>query len=53
MFTVYVYILDTFADWELGYVIAELNSRRFFKENAPSVFYNVLYHIYVLYHNKK
>ena len=38
MFTVYVYILDTFADWELGYVIAELNSRRFFKENAPSVF---------------
>ena len=38
MFTVYVYILDTVADWELGYVIAELNSRRFFKENAPSVF---------------
>lgn len=37
MFTVYVYILDTLADWELGYVIAELNSRRFFKENAPNV----------------
>ena len=31
MFTVYVYALDTLADWELGYVIAELNSGRFFK----------------------
>mgnify|MGYP006990149434 CR=1 FL=1 len=25
MFTVYVYVLDTLADWELGYVTAELN----------------------------
>ena len=37
MFTVYVYTLDTLADWELGYVTAELNSRRFFKKDAPDV----------------
>lgn len=37
MFTVYVYALDTLADWELGYVIAELNSGRFFKKDAPEV----------------
>jgi putative intracellular protease/amidase len=37
MNTVYVYVLDTLADWELGYVTAELNSRRFFKENAPHI----------------
>lgn len=36
-FTVYVYVLDTLADWELGYVIAELNSGRFFKKGAPCV----------------
>ena len=37
MLTVYVYALDTLADWELGYVTAELNSRRFFKADAPRV----------------
>lgn len=37
MFTVYIYALDTLADWELGYVTAELNSRRFFKKDAPEV----------------
>ena len=37
MFTVYVYALDTLADWELGYVTAELNSGRFFKQGAPGV----------------
>ena len=37
MKTVYVYILDTLADWELGHVLAELNSRRFFKAGAPEV----------------
>lgn len=37
MFTIYVYVLDTLADWEIGYVIAELNSGRFFKEGAPRV----------------
>lgn len=35
MKTIYIYVLDTLADWELGYITAELNSRRFFKENAP------------------
>jgi putative intracellular protease/amidase len=37
MFTVYVYVLDTLADWELGYVTAELNSGRFFKKDAQQV----------------
>lgn len=35
MFTIYVYVLDTLADWELGHVISELNSGRFFKKGAP------------------
>jgi putative intracellular protease/amidase len=38
MFTIYVYVLDTLADWELGYVTAELNSGRFFKKDAQPVF---------------
>lgn len=37
MFTVYVYVLETLADWELGYVTAELNSGRFFKKGVPGV----------------
>ncbi|MEL4860320.1 DJ-1/PfpI family protein [Pseudoflavonifractor phocaeensis] len=37
MLTIYVYILDTLADWELGYVTAELNSGRFFKKDARRV----------------
>ena len=37
MYTVYVYVLDTLADWEIGHVTAELHSRRFFKKNAPQV----------------
>jgi len=37
MFTIYIYILDTLADWELGYVIAELNSGRFFKKGEQPV----------------
>lgn len=37
MFTIYVYVLDTLADWELGHVIAELHSGRFFKRDAPEV----------------
>ena len=37
MFTIYVYVLDTLADWELGYVTSELNSGRFFKKDAPLV----------------
>ena len=35
MFTVYIYVLDTLADWELGYVTAELNSGRFSKRTRP------------------
>ena len=34
---VYVYVLDTLADWELGYVTSELNSGRFFKKNQQRV----------------
>lgn len=37
MFTIYVYVLDTLADWELGYVISELNSGRFFKKGVQPV----------------
>lgn len=37
MSTIYVYVMDTLADWELGHVTAELNSRRFFKEGAPDI----------------
>ena len=37
MVTIYVYTLDTMADWEMGYVTAELNSGRFFKTDAPKV----------------
>lgn len=37
MFTIYVYVLDTLADWELGYAIPELNSGRFFKEGVQRV----------------
>lgn len=35
MKTIYLYVLDTLADWEIGYVTAELHSRRFFKADAP------------------
>jgi putative intracellular protease/amidase len=37
MVTVYVYVLDTLADWELGFVTAELNSKRFFQKAAPEI----------------
>lgn len=37
MFTIYVYVLDTLADWELGHVISELNSGRFFKKCAHRI----------------
>lgn len=29
---VYLYVFDTMSDWEVGYLIAELNSGRYFKE---------------------
>ncbi len=35
--TVYLYVFDTMADWEVGYLTAELNSGRFYKKGlAPS-----------------
>lgn len=37
MMTIYIYILDTLADWELGHVISELNSRRFFKKGSQQI----------------
>lgn len=37
MINVYIYVLDTLADWEIGYVSAELNSKRFFKNNAHPI----------------
>lgn len=37
MQTIYVYVLDTLADWELGHVTSELNSGRFFKKDAPAI----------------
>ncbi len=37
MFTIYVYVLDTLADWELGHATSELNSGRFFKKGAQRV----------------
>lgn len=37
MDTVYVYVLDTLADWELGYVTSELHSGRFFKKGAQRI----------------
>ena len=37
MFTVYVYVMDTLADWEIGHVTAELYSKRFFRADAPEV----------------
>lgn len=39
---IYVYVLDTLADWELGYVTAELNSGRFFKKDAPQIIFKTV-----------
>lgn len=37
MFTIYIYVLDTLADWEIGYLTSELNSQRFFRKEAPRI----------------
>jgi putative intracellular protease/amidase len=34
--TVYLYLLDTLADWEVAYLTAEINSRRFFADKNNS-----------------
>lgn len=40
MFTIYVYVLDTLADWEIGYVTSELNSHRFLKRRKSRIAQN-------------
>ncbi len=37
MVSISVYVLDTLADWETGFVTAELNSGRFFRKDAGRV----------------
>ena len=37
MITIYIYLLSTLADWEIAPISAELNSKRFFKADAPHV----------------
>ena len=37
MTTVYVYVMDTMADWEIGYCLAELHSKRFFRKDASDI----------------
>lgn len=37
MTSVYVYVMETMADWELGYVMAELHSKRYFRKDAPEI----------------
>ena len=37
MTTVYVYVMNTMADWEIGYCLAELNSKRFFRKDACEI----------------
>jgi len=32
----YLYVLDTLADWEIAFITAELNSRRYFAKNTKS-----------------
>ncbi|MGX9807986.1 type 1 glutamine amidotransferase family protein [Exiguobacterium acetylicum] len=35
--TVYLYVFDSISDWEYGYVMPELHSRRYFKADAPQL----------------
>lgn len=42
MINIYIYVLDTLADWELGYVTSELKSGRFFKKGEQSVSLNMV-----------
>ncbi len=37
MFTIYLYVPDTMADWEPAHITAELYSKRFFRKDAPAV----------------
>lgn len=40
MYTIYIYVLDTLADWELGHITSELNSARFFKNSKEHIAIN-------------
>lgn len=35
--TVYLYVFDTMSDWEIGYLTAELNSGRYFRQGLSPV----------------
>ena len=37
MTTVYVYVMNTMADWEIGYCLAELHSKRFFRKDSGEI----------------
>ena len=37
MKNVYFYIIDGLADWEISNILAELNSKRFFKKDAQTI----------------
>ncbi len=37
MSTIYIYVLDTLADWEIGYLTSELTSGRFFKKGIKPI----------------
>ena len=37
MFTIYIYVLNTLADWKIGHITSELNSGRFFKKDAEPI----------------
>ncbi|MDR7639498.1 hypothetical protein [Staphylococcus argenteus] len=37
MKNVYIYIIDGLADWEISNILAELNSKRFFKKDAQTI----------------
>lgn len=34
---VYLYVFDTMADWEIGYLTAEINSGRYFRKGIPKL----------------
>ena len=44
MTTVYVYVMNTMADWEISYCLAELNSKRFFRKNAGEILVKTVSH---------
>ena len=34
---IYLYVLNTLADWEIGFITAEINSKRYFKDKNTAV----------------